>query len=68
MDLNILGKILKERRQRLTLNQEALSKRSQVAIKTIHSVELGRGNPSVKTLNRLLDVMGLEMIIIEKKQ
>lgn len=68
MNLSILGKVIRERRQQLALNQETLGKQSQVAIKTIHSVELGKGNPSVKTLTNLLDVLGLEMIIIERKQ
>ena len=68
MNLLILGKVIRERRQQLSLNQETLSKQSKVAIKTIHSIELGKGNPSIKTLTHLLEVLGLEVIIIERKQ
>jgi transcriptional regulator with XRE-family HTH domain len=67
MDLNTLGHIIRERRNALKLKQEALSERSHVAIKTIHLVELGKGNPSFKTLVALLDELGLDVKIIAKK-
>lgn len=67
MDLKILGKVLKERRNRLGLKQEDLSIKSNVAIKSIHSIERGKANPSIKTLNKLTEILGLELIIIDSK-
>ncbi|MCU0467029.1 MAG: helix-turn-helix domain-containing protein [Arcicella sp.] len=67
MNLEQLGNIIRERRNELSLSQEQLSNKSDVAIKTIHSVELGKANPSVKTLDKVLDKLGLEMIIVNRK-
>lgn len=67
MDIEILGEILKERRQTLRLSQEQLSKKSGVAIKTIHGIELGKGNPGLNTLNHLLQTLQLDLLIIASK-
>ena len=53
MNLKQLGNIIRERRSELSWSQEILSNKSDVAIKTIHSVELGKANPSVKTLEKI---------------
>jgi len=67
MNLEQLGNIIRERRNELLLSQENLSSKSDVAIKTIHSVELGKANPSIKTLEKVLLNLGLEMIVVNKK-
>jgi transcriptional regulator with XRE-family HTH domain len=66
MNLEQLGNIIRERRSELSLSQESLSNKSDVAIKTIHSVELGKANPSVKTLEKILDNLGLQIIVVNK--
>ena len=68
MNLEQLGNIIRERRNELSLSQENLSKKSDVAIKTIHSIELGIANPSVKTLEKILQNLGLDMIVVNKKE
>ncbi|MEA5460376.1 helix-turn-helix domain-containing protein [Arcicella sp. LKC2W] len=66
MNLEQLGNIIRERRNELSFSQEVLSNKSDVAIKTIHSIELGKANPSVKTLERILDNLGLQIIVVNK--
>ncbi len=66
MNLEQLGNIIRERRNELSLSQENLSNKSDVAIKTIHSVELGKANPSVKTLEKILDNLNLQIIVVNK--
>ncbi|MEA5139751.1 MULTISPECIES: helix-turn-helix transcriptional regulator [Arcicella] len=68
MNLEQLGSVIRERRNTLSLSQENLSEKSDVAIKTIHSIELGKANPSIKTLNKILDNLGLEVIVVSKKE
>ena len=68
MNLEQLGNIIREKRNELSLSQENLSNKSDVAIKTIHSVELGKANPSVKTLEKILDNLGLEIIVVNRKE
>ncbi len=66
MNLEQLGNIIRERRSELSLSQENLSNKSDVAIKTIHSVELGKANPSIKTLEKILDNLGLQIIVVNQ--
>jgi transcriptional regulator with XRE-family HTH domain len=67
MDLKIFGKIIREKRNNLQLRQEELSEKSGVAIKTIHSIELGKGNPAIKTILRIFDTLELDFIVVSAK-
>jgi transcriptional regulator with XRE-family HTH domain len=67
MNLIQLGSTIRESRQSKNFSQEKLSLDSNVAIKSIHSIELGKANPSIKTLNKLLQVLDLDLIIVAKK-
>jgi transcriptional regulator with XRE-family HTH domain len=67
MDLKVFGQIIREKRNAIGLKQDELSQRSGVAIKTIHSIELGKGNPAMKTIIRLFDTLSLELLIVASK-
>ncbi len=67
MELKEIGQLIKKRREFLNLRQEDLSELSNVTIKTIHLVEQGSGNPSFETLNKLSEVLGLELMLQVKK-
>jgi len=64
MDLKIFGKVVRGKRSTLKLKQEELSEKSGVAIKTIHSIELGKGNPSIKTILRIFNTLELDFIVV----
>jgi transcriptional regulator with XRE-family HTH domain len=64
MDLKLFGKIIREKRNALNLKQNELSEKSGVAIKTIHSIELGKGNPSFLTIQKLFEILDLDLIIV----
>ena len=67
MDLKIFGEIIREKRNALCLKQEDLSQKSGVAIKTIHSIELGKGNPAIKTILRIFQTLELDFIVVSPK-
>ncbi len=67
MDLKIFGKIIREKRNASNLKQEDLSEKSGVAIKTIHSIELGKGNPAIKTILRIFETLELDFIVVSPK-
>jgi transcriptional regulator with XRE-family HTH domain len=67
MDLKVFGQIIREKRNAIGLKQEELSQRSGVAIKTIHSIELGKGNPAIKTIIRIFDSLSLDLLIVSAK-
>ena len=62
-----IGTVIKERRTLLGISQHALADFSGVGISTVKDLERGVGNPSIKTLKKILDVVGLE-IVMQVKQ
>lgn len=62
-----VGTVIKERRTLLGISQQDLADFSGVGISTIKDLERGVGNPSIKTLKKILDVVGLE-IVLQVKQ
>lgn len=56
-----IGIIIKERRKELGINQQDLADLAGVGINSLVAIERGKGNPSLKTLLRILDVLGLEI-------
>ena len=62
-----IGTIIKKRRSLLGISQQDLSDYSGVGISTVKDLERGVGNPSVLTLQKILDVVGLEMSFQVKK-
>ncbi len=64
---NELAKEMVTRRDILGITQEQLADLSQVGMKTIYKLEQGIGNPSINTVEKVLDVLGLELIIKLKK-
>lgn len=62
-----IGETIQARRMALSLKQGDLAEMTGITEKTIYLVESGRGNPSVATLFKLLDVLGLELSVAVKK-
>lgn len=62
-----LIKILKERREALKVTQEYLAELSGVGLRTLKAIESGKGNPTIQTLNKLADVLGLELKLEVRK-
>ncbi len=62
-----LIKLIKARRETLKLSQESLAEISGVGLRTLKQFESGKGNPTLKTLEKLADVLGLEIKLEVKK-
>jgi transcriptional regulator with XRE-family HTH domain len=63
MHFKALITIIKERRQALNVTQETLAELSGVGLRTLKQFESGKGNPTLLTLQKLADVMGLEVTL-----
>lgn len=61
MNKKILGLLIKERRKFLKIRQKDLAEISDVALRTIVLVERGEGNPSLETLLKIAEVLGMEL-------
>ena len=61
MPLNNIVETLKKRRIRLQVTQETLALLTGVSLRTIKQLEAGKGNPTLETIQKLADVLGLEL-------
>ncbi len=61
MHFEELIKIIKERREVLQVTQEALAEISGVGLRTLKQFESGKGNPTLKTIQKIADVLGMEV-------
>ena len=57
------GNLIKERRAVLGLTQQDLADYSGLSQRIIKSVESEKGNPSLNTLEKIAEVLGLELIM-----
>ncbi|MBR4368666.1 MAG: helix-turn-helix domain-containing protein [Prevotella sp.] len=63
MTLQEIGKIIKERRKQLGINQQTLADLAVVAVNTVVAIERGEGNPQLTTLLTILNTLGLQIDI-----
>lgn len=67
MNKTEIGTLIQQRRDQLRINQQDLAEMTGLTPKTIYFVETGKGNPSVETVLKILEVLGLEININIKK-
>lgn len=58
-----IGTIIRQRRIVLGITQEDLSDMSGVGLRTIIKIERGYANPSLEILQRIADVLGMEVTL-----
>ncbi|MBN9386159.1 MAG: helix-turn-helix transcriptional regulator [Chitinophagaceae bacterium] len=58
--------IVKARRESLHVSQETLATLSGVGLRTLKQFESGKGNPTLLTLQKIGDALGLEVTITVK--
>ena len=54
-------KTIKARRETMQVTQDELAELSGVGLRTIKQFESGKGNPTLLTLQKLADVLGMEV-------
>ncbi|WP_031529904.1 helix-turn-helix domain-containing protein [Dyadobacter crusticola] len=67
MDFLPIIKAIKARRESLRVTQQGLSDLSGVALGALKKFESGKGNPTLSTLKKLCDALGLEITLSVKK-
>ncbi|CAM3935109.1 helix-turn-helix domain-containing protein [Arcobacter cloacae] len=61
--VNKIGRIIKKRRKELNLELKDLQDYSGINYASISDIENGKANPTIKTLEKLLDVLGMQINI-----
>lgn len=63
MHFEKLVEAVKERRNSLNVNQDLLAELSGLGLRTIKQFESGKGNPTLSTLVKLSDALGMEVVL-----
>ena len=61
-----VAKIIKESRGRLGISQVDLAEIAEVSLATVKDLERGKGNPSLSTLEKIADTLGMEIKMEQK--
>jgi transcriptional regulator with XRE-family HTH domain len=61
-----IEKTIKERREVLRLTQSHLAELAGIGLRTLKNIESGKGNPSIETLNKIADILGMEILLVIK--
>lgn len=56
-----IGAMIRDRRKELAITQPHLAEIAGVSVNTLSKLERGQGNPSLDMLNKLSEVLGLEL-------
>lgn len=59
--------IIRERRTLLGLTQQDLADYTGLSLRFVKSVELGKANPSMNTLGKIAEILGLEIVMKVKE-
>lgn len=57
-----LREVIKDRRKVLGISQHDLAEMSGISLPTVKDIERGLANPSLSTISKLLDVLGMEIV------
>ena len=63
MNIEAIGKSIRERRSFLRIDQKTLSELSGISMHTLSNIESGKGNPTVVVLNKIVTVLGMDLLI-----
>ena len=58
-----IGKLLRARRKFLQLRQRDLAELAGVTLRGLTEIENGRGNPTLKQISKIANVLGLEITL-----
>lgn len=58
-----IGTIIKERRKEFGITQNKLAELAEININTLTQIERGEGNPTVRTLEKVLGIIGMELSV-----
>jgi len=61
--IKMVGKSIKERRKTLRVTQPQVAELANISVNTLYKIERGQANPTLETLTKIADVLGMEVIL-----
>lgn len=62
-----IGHRIKERRSTLGITQPDLAEMAGISVNTLYKIETGQANPTVNVLNKIAEILGMELVMTVKK-
>lgn len=59
--MNYIGNSIKNRRKEFNITQRELANMADVNINTLTQIEKGEGNPTVRSVQKILKILGMEL-------
>jgi len=63
----MIGKSIKARRKMLRVTQTQLAELAGISVNTLYKIERGQTNPTLETLTKIANVLGMEVCLQVKK-
>ena len=63
----MVGNSIKERRKTLRVTQPQLAELAGVSVNTLYKIERGQANPTLETLTKIANILGMEVCLQVKK-
>lgn len=63
----MIGNSIKERRKNLRVTQPQLAELAEISVNTLYKIERGQANPTLETLTKIANILGMEVILQVKK-
>ena len=62
-----IGQVIQDRRDHMRITQKQLADMANIGINTLYKIETGQANPTLKSLQKITDILGLEITLQVKK-
>ncbi len=62
-----IGQMIQQRRDHLRITQKQLAEIADIGINTLYKIETGQANPTLESLQRITDILGMEITLQVKK-
>lgn len=67
MNKTEIGRHIKEMRMHLDITQKDLAEISEVSLRNLVDIESGKANPGIDQLQKIVETLGMEILIKVKK-
>ena len=57
-----IAQVIKRRRKTLAISQQDLAEIAGIGLATLKDIERGKGNPSLATVSKIMEVLGMEIV------
>ena len=62
-----IGLLIQQRRDQMNITQKQLADMADVGINTLYKIETGQANPTFESLQKITDILGMEITLEVKK-